>query len=138
VATEILDVAAAAAAAVPQQGKHLQMSLNKLFAAAALATCFGAPAAAVAGDTSVAQPIIAAELRVPFVHGLFSGQKGSPAELRSLERADTWLNSPPLTPEALRGKVVLIDFWTYTCINWLRTAPYVRAWAEKYRDKGSW
>jgi thiol-disulfide isomerase/thioredoxin len=46
------------------------------------------------------------------------------------------LNSPPLTASALRGKVVLIDFWTYTCINWLRTLPYVRAWAEKYRDQG--
>jgi thiol-disulfide isomerase/thioredoxin len=43
---------------------------------------------------------------------------------------------PPLTPSALRGKVVLIDFWTYTCINWLRTLPHVRAWAEKYKDKG--
>ena len=56
--------------------------------------------------------------------------------MASLERADEWLNSPPLTPSALRGKVVLIDFWTYTCINWLRTLPYVRAWAEKYRDQG--
>ena len=59
-----------------------------------------------------------------------------PSELASLARADEWLNSQPLTPSALRGKVVLIDFWTYTCINWLRTAPYVRAWAEKYRDQG--
>jgi thiol-disulfide isomerase/thioredoxin len=58
------------------------------------------------------------------------------SELASLERADAWINSPALTPEALRGKVVLIDFWTYTCINWLRTLPYVRAWAEKYRDQG--
>ena len=56
--------------------------------------------------------------------------------MASLERADEWLNSPPLTASALRGKVVLIDFWTYTCINWLRTLPYVRAWAEKYRDQG--
>ena len=47
-----------------------------------------------------------------------------------------WLNSQPLTPAGLRGKVVLIDFWTYTCINWLRTLPYVRAWAEKYKDQG--
>ncbi len=47
-----------------------------------------------------------------------------------------WLNSKPLTMEQLRGKVVLIDFWTYTCINCLRTLPYVRAWDEKYRDKG--
>ena len=50
--------------------------------------------------------------------------------------ANEWLNSEPLTPEALRGKVVLIDFWTYTCINWLRTAPYVRAWEQKYKDQG--
>jgi thiol-disulfide isomerase/thioredoxin len=50
--------------------------------------------------------------------------------------ATTWLNSPQLGPAELRGKVVLVDFWTYTCINWLRTAPYVRAWADKYKDQG--
>jgi thiol-disulfide isomerase/thioredoxin len=50
--------------------------------------------------------------------------------------ATGWLNSEPLTPEGLRGRVVLVDFWTYTCINWLRTAPYVRAWAAKYADHG--
>jgi thiol-disulfide isomerase/thioredoxin len=58
------------------------------------------------------------------------------AALPSLAGAVEWLNSPPLTPEGLKGKVVLIDFWTYTCINWLRTAPYVRGWAEKYREQG--
>src|SRR5262245_16801506 len=47
-----------------------------------------------------------------------------------------WLNSKPLAAAGLRGKVVLVQFWTYTCINWLRTLPYVRAWAEKYRDQG--
>jgi len=47
-----------------------------------------------------------------------------------------WLNSPPLTPDALRSKVVLVDFWTYSCINCLRTLPYVRGWAEKYRAAG--
>jgi thiol-disulfide isomerase/thioredoxin len=47
-----------------------------------------------------------------------------------------WLNSRPLTDAELRGKVVLVEFWTYTCVNWLRTLPYVRAWAAKYRDKG--
>ncbi|MGV1755142.1 cytochrome c biogenesis protein DipZ [Agrobacterium sp. CG674] len=47
-----------------------------------------------------------------------------------------WLNSPPLTTEMLRGKVVLIDFWTYSCINCIRTLPYIRAWAEKYKDHG--
>jgi thiol-disulfide isomerase/thioredoxin len=57
-------------------------------------------------------------------------------ELPSLGGATAWLNSPPLAAAGLRGKVVLIDFWTYTCINWLRTLPYVRAWAEKYRDHG--
>src|SRR5260370_10128229 len=55
-------------------------------------------------------------------------------ELPSLGGATAWLNSLPLSAADLRGKVVLIDFWTYTCINWLRTLPYVRAWADKYRD----
>lgn len=54
----------------------------------------------------------------------------------SLNGAVQWLNSPPLTAESLRGKVVLVDFWTYSCINCLRTLPYVKAWAEKYRDQG--
>ncbi|ANH67417.1 cytochrome c biogenesis protein DipZ [Mitsuaria sp. 7] len=56
--------------------------------------------------------------------------------LPSLDGAVQWLNSKPLTAEALRGKVVLIDFWTYSCINCLRSLPYVKAWAEKYRDQG--
>ncbi len=54
----------------------------------------------------------------------------------SLSGAVQWLNSPPLTAAGLRGKVVLIDFWTYSCINCLRSLPYVRAWADKYRDRG--
>ncbi|MDR3607804.1 MAG: cytochrome c biogenesis protein DipZ [Oligoflexia bacterium] len=54
----------------------------------------------------------------------------------SLEGATQWLNSAPLTLQALRGKVVLIDFWTYSCINCLRTLPYLKAWAEKYRNQG--
>ena len=63
---------------------------------------------------------------------------GPPIEgkLPSLAGAVAWLNSPPLSVESLRGKVVLIDFWTYSCINCLRTLPYVRAWADKYRDQG--
>src|SRR5262245_10405726 len=60
---------------------------------------------------------------------LGGGQRG----LTSLDHADNWLNSPPLTGTALGGKVVLVNFCTYTCINWLRTLPYVRAWARKYR-----
>ena len=54
----------------------------------------------------------------------------------SLGGAVTWFNSKPLTPAELRGKVVLVEFWTYTCVNWLRTLPYERAWAEKYKDHG--
>jgi cytochrome c biogenesis protein CcdA/thiol-disulfide isomerase/thioredoxin len=56
--------------------------------------------------------------------------------LPSISGATEWLNSPPLTTEGLRGKVVLVDFWTYSCINCLRAIPYVRAWAEKYKDQG--
>jgi thiol-disulfide isomerase/thioredoxin len=57
-------------------------------------------------------------------------------ELPSFTGATAWINSPPLTPAGLRGKVVVVDFWTYTCVNWLRTLPYVRAWAAKYGDRG--
>jgi cytochrome c biogenesis protein CcdA/thiol-disulfide isomerase/thioredoxin len=57
-------------------------------------------------------------------------------QLPALDGAVQWLNSEPLTAEALKGKVVLVDFWTYSCINCLRTLPYVKAWAEKYRDQG--
>jgi thiol-disulfide isomerase/thioredoxin len=54
----------------------------------------------------------------------------------SLRGATAWLNSRPLTPDSLRGKVVMVEFWTYTCINWRRQYPYVRAWAQKYKDQG--
>jgi thiol-disulfide isomerase/thioredoxin len=56
--------------------------------------------------------------------------------LAALDRAPVWLNSNPLTADALRGRVVLVDFWTYSCVNWLRTLPYLTAWAERYRDRG--
>jgi thiol-disulfide isomerase/thioredoxin len=57
-------------------------------------------------------------------------------ELASFGGATGWLNSAPLTERELRGNVVLVNFWTYTCINWLRQLPYVRAWAEKYSRLG--
>ena len=57
-------------------------------------------------------------------------------EFPSLSGATGWLNSPPLTPASLSGKVVLAGFWTYTCINWLRQLPYLRAWAERYSGQG--
>ncbi len=59
-----------------------------------------------------------------------------PVAAQRFDGANEWLNSPPLALADLRGKVVLVDFGTYTCINWLRTLPYVRAWADKYRDHG--
>ena len=68
----------------------------------------------------------------PSAHGR-AADRGSPPWFR---RATGWLNSSPLTPADLRGRVVLVDFWTYTCINWLRTLAFVRAWAAKYRDLG--
>ncbi|MEH0844487.1 redoxin family protein [Micromonospora sp. CPCC 205711] len=51
-------------------------------------------------------------------------------------RVQRWVNSPPLTPDALHGRVVLVDIWEYTCINWIRTAPYVKAWHRDYADLG--
>jgi thiol-disulfide isomerase/thioredoxin len=60
----------------------------------------------------------------------------SASDLASLGKATAWLNSTPLTAANLRGKVVLVDFWTYTCINWLRTLPYVRGWSGQYKDQG--
>src|SRR3954452_25159341 len=56
--------------------------------------------------------------------------------LAPFDGASGWLNSAPLTPAGLRGRVVLVDFWTYTCVNWLRTLPYVREWAARYAEDG--
>jgi len=56
--------------------------------------------------------------------------------LAPLDRARVWLNTEPLTAAALQGRVVLVDFWTYSCVNWLRTLPYLRAWADRYADPG--
>jgi thiol-disulfide isomerase/thioredoxin len=57
-------------------------------------------------------------------------------QMASLAGATGWLQSPPLTAAGLRGKVVLVEFWTFSCVNWVRTLPYVRAWADKYRGAG--
>ncbi len=63
--------------------------------------------------------------------------RGSAANaLAPLDRAPVWLNSEPLTADALAGRVVLVDFWTFSCVNWLRTLPYVRAWAARYAADG--
>ena len=101
------------------------MKANQLLLAVILASAIGAPIETLAEDTSVVQQMTSAAVQLP-IEG----------ELPSLGGATEWLNSQPLTAAGLRGKVVLIDFWTYTCINWLRSLPYVRAWAEKYKDQG--
>jgi thiol-disulfide isomerase/thioredoxin len=111
------------------------MNTNKLLVAAVLATAIGAPIAGFVSEMK-GQQMTLSELQLPFLHGLpidpFSGQN----ELASLDRANEWLNSKALTQHNLRGKVVLINFWTYSCINWRRQLPYVRAWHEKYKDQG--
>jgi thiol-disulfide isomerase/thioredoxin len=90
-----------------------------------LAGSTSAPTATSAQDRNMVHPMTSAAVRLP-VEG----------ELPSLANVTVWLNSEPLTPAGLRGKVVLVEFGTYTCINWLRTLPYVRAWGEKYKDEG--
>jgi cytochrome c biogenesis protein CcdA/thiol-disulfide isomerase/thioredoxin len=65
-----------------------------------------------------------------------AGKPNSELPLSDLSGATAWINSPALTPASLRGKVVLVDFWTYSCINCLRTLPYIRAWYDKYKDSG--
>ena len=101
------------------------MKAKKFLLAAILAGAIGFPIMAFTEDKSVAQQTTPAAVQFP-LEGDFA----------SLGGATDWLNSKPLTPAGLRGKVVLIDFWTYSCINWRRTLPYVRAWAGKYKDQG--
>ncbi|MBY4606693.1 cytochrome c biogenesis protein DipZ [Rhizobium sp. 9T] len=87
----------------------------------------GAPSEVASNDAT----IVAADAKKPFRSDL-------PVEgyAPSLDGAVEWLNSKPLPTEELRGKVVLVDFWTYSCINCIRTIPYTKAWAEKYADQG--
>ncbi len=73
---------------------------------------------------------------MPATYKVLGSDLGVEGSFPSLAGATAWINSPPLAPAALRGKVVLVDFWTYSCINCLRALPYVRAWADKYRDHG--
>ena len=92
-----------------------------------------APSAATMSDLSSRPGLIRS-----IAHRLAGEPLALPVEgrLASFDGATGWLNSEPLTPEGLRGRVVLVDVWTYTCVNWLRTLPYVRAWAGKDADAG--
>ena len=102
------------------------MKAKRLVSAAVLAIAIGAPI--MAYETGKLGIDI-------FSAGAIAGGAGV-GDFPSLGGATGWINSPPLTSAALRGKVVLVDFWTYSCINWRRQLPYVRAWAEKYKDQG--
>ena len=90
------------------------------------------------GTATITSPPAQPGLLRSIAHRLVGDADILPVEghLPTFDGATGWLNSDPLTPEGLRGRVVLVDFWTYTCINWLRTAPYLRAWDAKYRDLG--
>jgi thiol-disulfide isomerase/thioredoxin len=68
--------------------------------------------------------------------GVAAGDLPLEGTIGSFDGATAWLNSAPLTPASLRGRVVVVQFWTYTCINWLRTQAYFRAWGQRYRDHG--
>ena len=91
-----------------------------------------------ASTATAPQPSSRPGLVRSIVHRLAGDLVELPVEgrLAPFSEATGWLNSGPLTPEGLRGRVVMVDFWTYTCVNWLRTLPYVRAWAAKYGDAG--
>jgi thiol-disulfide isomerase/thioredoxin len=101
------------------------MKANQLLLAAIFASAIGAPIETISKDNTVVQKMTQATMQLP-IEG----------EFPSLGSTTEWLNSEPLTAAGLRGKVVLIDFWTYSCINWRRSLPYVRAWAEKYKNQG--
>jgi thiol-disulfide isomerase/thioredoxin len=101
------------------------MNATRLLLAAILASAIGVPIETSAEDKTGGRQMPPAAARLP-VEG----------QLPPLSGATEWLNSPPLTAAGLRGKVILIDIWTYTCINWLRSLPYIRAWHEKYSNQG--
>lgn len=101
------------------------MKTNRLLLAVMLAGIIGVSIETMAENKSEVQQMKSPAAPLP-IEGAFP----------SLDGATAWINSKALTPSGLRGKVVLVDFWTYTCINWLRSLPYVRAWAEKYKDRG--
>jgi thiol-disulfide isomerase/thioredoxin len=101
------------------------MKEKQLLLAAIIAGAFGASIGTLAEEPSVVRQTPPPVFQLP-VEG----------EMPSLPSSTQWLNSQPLTAAGLRGKVVLVEFWTYSCINWRRTLPYVRAWAAKYKDQG--
>ena len=104
---------------------ELMKKVTRISLAAIRAGAIGALAGVPTPIPRKALPMTAAPARLP-VEG----------EFPSLGGAMAWLISPPITPEGLRGKLVLVAIWTYTCIDWLRTLPHVRAWSAKYKNQG--
>jgi hypothetical protein len=98
---------------------------TRLFLAVVLATTALAATKTTTEWRTPVKPMMTSSVPLPFE-----------GELPAFEGSGPWINSPPLSPAALRGKVVLLDIWNYSCINWIRQSPYVRAWAEKYKDQG--
>jgi len=101
------------------------MRVHRLLVGVMVASASGFLVGSSANEDTPSPPTTPAAVQLP-VEG----------DLPSLGGATLWLNSRPLTAASLRGKVVLVEFWTYTCIYWMRHLPYVRAWAEKYKDRG--
>ncbi len=101
------------------------MKQTSLFLALLLASPLAGQPKTSTEEGTTLKPSVISEARLP-IEG----------DLPSFKGASAWINSQPLTPADLRGKVVLVDICTYSCINWLRHLPYVRAWAEKYKDRG--
>src|SRR5215831_15947666 len=95
------------------------------------------PMRSVAFRIGAAALILAALALLPLLFGVDAiAETGDEGRIPDLDGAVAWLNSAPLNSKALRGKVVLVNFWTYSCINSLRELPYIKAWAEKYKDAG--
>ena len=124
-------------------GEWVRRALGVAVLAGVLAIAFGLDTGFLArlslGNTTRFEESLISMLRpAPAQHVTQVAGSSLPVEGRmpELDGAVAWLNSPPLTREALRGKVVVVDFWTYSCINCLRSLPYVEAWAQKYKDHG--
>jgi thiol-disulfide isomerase/thioredoxin len=111
--------------------RDFTMKLHQLLLTVVLANMIDAPTEGFGADKNVASQVTPAAALAPSAL-----QLPIEGKFPSLRGATGWLNSQPLTADDLRGKVVLIDFWTYTCVNWARTLPYVRAWAAKYKEQG--
>ncbi len=129
-------------------GEWIRRGLGGAMLVGVVAIAMGLDTSVLARISTASTGVVEQKLLQTLMPGRDSGQSASPTAANELPELDDlgampslsgavqWLNSPPLTVESLRGKVVLVDFWTYSCINCLRSLPYVKAWAEKYRDQG--